>query len=166
MKTSESYVPKNCRFKCPLIVADKIKKSTGFIALQAEQSEYLESVQKNLAGYVTTATGMTTKASRLRFIGTYVSYLLQMSKGLIAVHDVRNYDEVQALIDFTTEHDDDVLAGAKISSKYFREYLVLLQSLERILHPTIRNINNDFREQIPKMNGPSTQSLAEKNKAS
>ena len=143
-------------------MAEEIKKSTGFIALQAKQLEYLDSVQKKLAGYVTTTTGMATKAFRLRCVDTYVSFLLQMSKGLIAVHNICNYDKVQALINLITVYDDNVLAPAKISSKYFLERLVLLQSLERIPHPTIENINDDFREQIRKMNGPSAKSLAEK----
>ena len=49
-------------------MAEEIKKSTGFIALQAKQPEYIESVHKKLADYVTTATGMAAKAFCLRFI--------------------------------------------------------------------------------------------------
>ena len=87
-----------------------------------------------------------------------------MLKGLMVVHNTQNYFKIQVFINVISKHGNEFLARPQVQPKYFLERLVLLESVEMIPQPTIGKVNDDFRKQICKMNGPLAQSLANKAK--
>ena len=165
MSNTEDYVPKRSKFKHPLTVVAEVKKSKDFIALDDELSVFLEDTHKALGQFVIRSTRLNVKALKERVVLSFITLLVKAARLLLGECDFPNYTEYQAIIDLLTEKQDDLLSPMKISAGFFLKSLTISQKLESIPVPTVGDVNDQVRQLISRLNGPSEEETARREAA-